>query len=153
MHEGGHDDHDHDHNHVNTRKQLKEYDLALAELCEEVMGDKEWRFVSPRERAGQGHLKGYDPKDAPVVDQLPHIKVAANDYYDKYWKVFWQRLYDKNKVPSPHTRSLFNGKDLTGWGFRAKKTFKQTAKFDGKKASDDGRYRAINGRLGVTTPP
>ena len=49
--------------------------------------------------------------------------------------------------------SLFNGKDLTGWGFRAKKTFKQTAAFDGKKASDDGRYRAINGRLVVTTPP
>ena len=49
--------------------------------------------------------------------------------------------------------SLFNGKDLTGWGFRAKKTFKQTVAFDGKKASDEGRYRAINGRLVVTTPP
>ena len=107
--------HDHDHNHVNTRKQLKEYDVALAELCEEVMGDKAWRFVSPRERAGKDHLKGYDPKTAPVVEQLPHIKTAANDYYDKYWKVFWQRLYDKHEVLSPHTRSLFNGKDLTGW--------------------------------------
>jgi hypothetical protein len=49
--------------------------------------------------------------------------------------------------------SLFNGKDLTGWGFRAKKTLKPLASFDGKKASDDGRYRAINGRLVVTTPP
>ena len=49
--------------------------------------------------------------------------------------------------------SLFNGKDLTGWGFRAKKTLKQTANFDGKKSSEDGRYRAINGRLVVTTPP
>jgi len=49
--------------------------------------------------------------------------------------------------------SLFNGKDLSGWGFRAKKTFKQTAGFDGKKASDDSRYKAINGRLVVTTPP
>ena len=90
--------HDHDHNHVNTRKQLKEYDVALAELCEEVMGDKEWRFVSPRERAGKGHLKGYDPETAPVMKQLPHIKTAANDYYDKYWKVFWQRLYDKYSI-------------------------------------------------------
>ena len=107
--------HDHDHNHVNTRKQLKEYDLALAELCEEVMGDKEWRFVSPRKRAGNEHLKGYDPEKAPVTTQLPHIKTAANDYYDKYWKVFWQRLYDKHDLPSPHTRSLFNGKDLTDW--------------------------------------
>tara|TARA_Y100001968_G_scaffold333038_1_gene393755 strand:- start:175 stop:1452 length:1278 start_codon:yes stop_codon:yes gene_type:complete len=48
--------------------------------------------------------------------------------------------------------SLFNGKDLTGWGFRAKKTLEQTANFDGKKSSEDGRYRAINGRLVVTTP-
>ena len=49
--------------------------------------------------------------------------------------------------------SLFNGKDLTGWGFRAKKTLKTLVSFDGKKASDDGRYQAINGRLVVTTPP
>jgi lysophospholipase L1-like esterase len=49
--------------------------------------------------------------------------------------------------------SLFNGKDLTGWGFRAKKTLKPLVSFDGKKASDDGRYQAINGRLVVTTPP
>ena len=48
--------HDHDHNHVNTRKQLKEYDVALTKLCEEVMGDKPWRFASPRERAGKDHL-------------------------------------------------------------------------------------------------
>ena len=49
--------------------------------------------------------------------------------------------------------SLFNGHDLTGWGFRAKKTFKPTATFDGMKASNDARYVAINGRLVVTTPP
>ena len=49
--------------------------------------------------------------------------------------------------------SLFNGKDLTGWGFREKKTLKPLASFDGKKASDDARYRVINGRLVVTTPP
>ena len=49
--------------------------------------------------------------------------------------------------------SLFNGKDLTGWGFRAKKTLKPLVSFDGKKTSDDGRYQAINGRLVVTTPP
>jgi lysophospholipase L1-like esterase len=48
--------------------------------------------------------------------------------------------------------SLFNGKDLTGWGFRNQKTQKKTATFDGKKASNDGRYVAINDRLVVTTP-
>jgi lysophospholipase L1-like esterase len=49
--------------------------------------------------------------------------------------------------------SLFNGKELTGWGFREKKGLKPIKNFDGKQASSDGRYRAINGRLVVTTPP
>lgn len=38
--------------------------------------------------------------------------------------------------------SLFNGKDLTGWGYR-------TNNFDGKIASDDGRYSVSNGVLVV----
>jgi len=54
--------------------------------------------------------------------------------------------------PEPGFVSLFNGKDLTGWGFREKKTLAPEATFDGKIATDDGRYRAINGRLVVTTP-
>jgi lysophospholipase L1-like esterase len=48
---------------------------------------------------------------------------------------------------------IFNGHDLTGWGFRDKKSFEPTATFDGKTQSYDGRYHAINGRLVVTTPP
>lgn len=55
--------------------------------------------------------------------------------------------------PEEGFTSLFNGKDLTGWGFRNKKTLKETANFDGKTASSDGRYVAKNGRLIVTTPP
>lgn len=42
--------------------------------------------------------------------------------------------------------SLFNGRDLTGWGYGANN-------FDGQTASSDGRYIAKNGRLIVTTPP
>lgn len=53
----------------------------------------------------------------------------------------------------PHAISLFNGKDLTGWGFRDQKTQEKQAAFDGKMASDDGRYVAMHGRLVVTTPP
>lgn len=41
---------------------------------------------------------------------------------------------------------LFNGTDLTGWGFR-------TNHFEGAAVSPDGRYMAQNGRLIVTTPP
>jgi lysophospholipase L1-like esterase len=48
--------------------------------------------------------------------------------------------------PEPGFVSLFNGRDLTGWGFR-------TNRFDGRTASPDGRYVAKNGRLIVTTPP
>ncbi len=47
--------------------------------------------------------------------------------------------------------SLFNGSDLTGWGFRGKDGAKES--FDGKTVSSDGRYVAKNGRLIVTTPP
>lgn len=70
--------------------------------------------------------------------------------------------------PDPGFVSLFNGKDLTGWGYRvtpprkAPKVprpdapmvveIKTEEKFDGQTASSDGRYRAINGRLVVTTP-
>jgi lysophospholipase L1-like esterase len=72
--------------------------------------------------------------------------------------------------PEPGFVSLFNGRDLTGWGFRPTPPRKQPAgptskpdapvvveikdavAFDGQASSSDGRYRAINGRLVVTTP-
>jgi hypothetical protein len=68
--------------------------------------------------------------------------------------------------PDPGFVSLFNGKDLTGWGYRATPPRKGAPKpgaplfvevkadqsFDGKTESPDGRYRAINGRLVITTP-
>lgn len=76
-------------------------------------------------------------------------------------------------TPEPGFVSLFNGKDLTGWGFRAtSENEKQSMKrwqasdpkapawpiitnaiqFDGQTSSPDGRYVAKNGRLIVTTP-
>ncbi len=92
---------DHDHNHIHQREQLKSYDEGLSALCEEIMGNPEWRFVSPRKRAGKDHLKGYDPKTAPVVVNSQHIDNAAYDYYDKYWFDYWQRLYDKYGLKRP----------------------------------------------------
>jgi hypothetical protein len=63
-----------------------------------------------------------------------------------------------NFTPEPGFEILFNGRDLTGWGFRtkARKNEKLAAPietFDGQTASPDGRYVAKNGRLIVTTPP
>ncbi len=70
--------------------------------------------------------------------------------------------------PEAGFTSLFNGKDLTGWGFRPTPPRRQNRKprpgapvfveikeaesFDGKTQSSDGRYEAINGRLVVKTP-
>jgi hypothetical protein len=87
---------DHDHNHIETRAQLKKYDPMLAKLCEALLGDGQWRFVSPRKRAGKDHLKGYDPTKSPVVKDLEHIKIAGLDYYDKYWSKYWDRLEKKH---------------------------------------------------------
>lgn len=74
-----------------------------------------------------------------------------------------------NFTPEPGYESLFNGHDLTGWGFHASSEaeiraatrpnavattiVKEKVAFDGETMSDDGRYVARNGRLIVTTPP
>jgi lysophospholipase L1-like esterase len=50
--------------------------------------------------------------------------------------------------PEPGFVSLFNGHDLTGWGW-----WTNRVTFDGKLTSDDHRYLAKSGRLIVTTPP
>ena len=76
--------------------------------------------------------------------------------------------------PEPGFERLFNGRDLTGWGFRvtpeasregAKRWMKsdpdgvvwpfvdKPVSFDGKTVTPEGRYLAKNGRLVVTTPP
>lgn len=86
---------DHDHNHIHTREQLKAYDPGLAKLCEEVLGDTEWRFVSPRQRAGKEHLTGYDPAKSPTMVDSDFIDAAAQDYYDEYWADYWKRLQEK----------------------------------------------------------
>jgi len=54
-------------------------------------------------------------------------------------------------TPEQGSESLFNGRDLTGWGYRDKSGAWES--FDGKTQSSDGRYAAIGGRLVVKTPP
>lgn len=97
---------------------------------------------------------GYDRWAAalhPIFATLGYVDTAVDDF-----------------TPEPGYVSLFNGKDLTGWGVHVtpprkqpKKPnpdaptfpeFKEARAFDGKTVSDDGRYVAINGRLVVTTP-
>jgi hypothetical protein len=68
-------------------------------------------------------------------------------------------LFAGDWQPDSGFRSLFNGKDLTGWCFRAKATPKSAEvpkvleNFEGKtKSSDEGRYSAKDGILTVNFP-
>jgi hypothetical protein len=77
-------------------------------------------------------------------------------------------------TPEEGFESLFNGRDLSGWGFRPTTAedlesikrwrasdpnmppwpiVETAVNFDGKTESTDGRFVALNGRLVVTTPP
>ncbi len=55
------------HNGIRTRARLKEYDPALAKLCQEVFGDGAWRYQRPAKRGPEDrrHLAGYDPDKLP----------------------------------------------------------------------------------------
>ncbi|MCB1227203.1 MAG: DUF1080 domain-containing protein [Verrucomicrobiales bacterium] len=97
---------------------------------------------------------GYDRWAAalhPIFATLGYLDTDADDFQ-----------------PEPGFISLFNGHDLTGWGYRPTPPRKQPKKpnpnapvfvqiteptpWDGQTQTADGRYRAINGRLVVTTP-
>jgi len=77
-------------------------------------------------------------------------------------------------TPEEGFESLFNGRDLTGWGYRptseadkasaarwqasdpdaaAWPIVTEAARFDGLTQTPDGRFAVIGGRLVVTTPP
>ena len=70
---------DRSHNHVDTRKELKEYDPAIAKLVAEVFGDKPWKYVRPSLRKQRGHLKGYDPSRAPTFSWPKRVLDAWED--------------------------------------------------------------------------
>ena len=98
--------------------------------------------------------------DAKKVE-FPDLLHPNQSGYDKWATALWPLLathgFVETLIPAFETEAgferIFNGKDLTGWGFRNQRTQEKTVTFDGKTASSDGRYRAINGRLVVTTPP
>jgi lysophospholipase L1-like esterase len=119
--------------------------------------------------------------DAPKAE-FPDLLHPNEEGYAKWGAALWPlfatlRLSGtvlEGTIIEEGYEHLFNGRDLTGWGYRpTSETDKEAARkwrasdpnaaewpivteaasFDGLLASPDGRFQAINGRLVVTTPP
>jgi lysophospholipase L1-like esterase len=116
------------------------------------------------------------------VEEFPDLLHPNDAGYAKWkaalWPVFatlgFVETESDDFQPEPGFELLFNGKDLTGWGFRPMSSqaiesrgkwinrdpnnapawpiVTEPVSFDGKTSSDDGRYVAKHGRLIVTTP-
>jgi lysophospholipase L1-like esterase len=114
-------------------------------------------------------------------EEFPDLLHPNDAGYAKWRAALWPLLATQgflDAAPDDFTPeegfvSLLNGKDLTGWGYRPttdedrrsiegwKRSdpnmppwpiVEEAVSFDGQSASDDGRFRVINGRLVVTTP-
>jgi hypothetical protein len=83
---------DHDHNHVNTRKELIEYDPALAALCEEVFGETQLAYVKPTQRKVLGHLEGYDFRKSPTFEWPEGLVEGYEDAKPEWEKERLERL-------------------------------------------------------------
>lgn len=100
------------------------------------------------------HVLFADPQGDAKKEEFPDLLHPNKIGYAKWAAAIRPVLETLNLVkvepdgftPEPGFKSLFNGKDLTGWGYK-------TNNFDGQTASSEGRYVAKNGRLIVTTPP
>jgi len=123
-----------------------------------------------------------DPNDDAIPDEFPDLLHPNETGYAK-WAAALRPVFatlglseavEDPFQPEEGFESLFNGRDLTGWGYRptseedkasaarwqasdpdaaAWPFVTQRVDFDGLKVSPDGRFAAINGRLVVTAPP
>jgi hypothetical protein len=115
------------------------------------------------------------------LEEFPDLLHPNDVGYEKWRAALWPLLATLGFVekepdafaPEPGFEPLFDGHDLDGWGFPktsdaelanikkwraadkkmpAYPIVDSPVKFDGKITSSDGRFRAIGGRLVVTTP-
>lgn len=75
------------HNHVDTRAELKQYDPPLAVLCEQVYGDRDWRYVKPnlRDASERQHLSTVNFDDLPAfrwrsesIPAKPRVRIQTS---------------------------------------------------------------------------
>lgn len=122
-----------------------------------------------------------DDKGDAIPAEFPDLLHPNKAGYDKWAKALrpvlalhgFMETNGLEFTPEPGYVSLFNGHDLTGWGFRATSDAEResarkwkandpnmplypmvdkTVTFDGLEKSSDGRYVAKNGKLIVATP-
>ena len=97
------EDNSYNRSHVNTRTELKNYDLDLARLLTEIYGDGEWRYTPPVTRIQLPHLQGFDPQDSPTFQGWPELEVLyrqfRNPNSDGGGKWVDLRPYDPNLLP------------------------------------------------------
>jgi len=110
-------------------------------------GDKQITFIEtwPLFADAQGDAKKEEFPDLLHPNKAGYVKWASAIRPVLATLGFVETEPD-NFTLEPGFVSLFNGRDLTGWGYR-------TNNFDGQITSSEGRYLAKNGRLIVTTPP
>jgi len=119
-----------------------------------------------------------DAKKSEFPDLLHPNRVGYEKWLAAIWPILATHGFVDKNTPlvdlEPGYSPLFNGNDLSGWGYRrtsdkmrksrerwlgrnpknapAWPLVDEPVEFEGKKESPDGRYAAINGRLVVTTP-
>ena len=131
-----------------TKKRSAELIKKINQLyAAAVKGDAQVTFIEtwPLFADAQGDAKVEEFPDLLHPNKLGYAKWAAALRPILATLDFLETTPDTFAL-EPGFVSLFNGRDLTGWGYR-------TNNFDGKATSSEGRYVAKNGRLIVTTPP
>lgn len=131
-----------------TKKRSAELIKKINQLyAAAVKGDAQVTFIEtwPLFADAQGDAKVEEFPDLLHPNKLGYAKWAAALRPVLATLDFLETTPDSFAL-EPGYVSLFNGRDLTGWGYR-------TNNFDGKATSSEGRYVAKNGRLIVTTPP
>ena len=123
-----------------------------------------------------------DPSGDAPIDEFPDL-LHLNDAGYARWAAALRPTFETLGLlpvtPEPFTPEsgfelLFNGRDLTGWGYRPTTEAEKTAAarwqasdknaalwpfvteastFDGLTASPDGRFRVVGDRIVVTQPP
>ena len=117
------------------------------------------------------------------ADEMPDLLHPNDAGYAKWRAALWPLLATYGFIettsdlawsPDPGYTALFNGRDLTGWGYRPTSAkdrasatrwqshnpdapgwpfIEEPQNFDGLTSSPEGRFTAVNGRLVVNIPP